>query len=171
MNRRKFLITGGLSTVGVLAGSAIYRVRGVWWDQESSAQYSMLSPREAQIADAIADAMFPGDHLGMPNGTEVGVVQTLDDYLAAINPHTANLLRLLLHAIDELAIVSGLSMTRFHRRSREKRKEILRAWDTSRVTARREAFFGLKIILCMGYCESPRVIRAAGWNYDCGAWL
>lgn len=170
MKRRTFLMLGGLSTASVLAGSALYRIRSVWWDQSSSQEYDRLSQREATIAKAIADAMFPGDHLGMPNGTEVGVVATLDRYLAAINPHTANLLRLLLHAIDEMAVPAGFGMTRFHRRSRQERIELLNAWDTSRINARREAFGGLKMILSMGYCESPEVIQAAGLDYQCGAW-
>lgn len=170
MNRRQFLIAGGLSTASVLAGSAIYRVRSVWWDQSTSAKMKILSRRETKIADAIADAMFPGDHLGMPNGTEVGVVATFDDYLAAINSHTANLLRLLLHGIDELAVVERLGMTRFHRRPREERITILNRWDTSRIRVRRESFRGLKLIFSMGYCEAPEVIRAAGIDYECGAW-
>ncbi len=170
MNRRTFLVAGGLSTLGVMAGSAVYRVRSVWWDQETAGDYQMLSRREAEIAEAMADAMFPGDNRGMPNGTEVAVVETFDDYLAAINPHTANLLRLLLHTIDEMAVVSGLSMTRFHRRPRQERIDILNAWDTSKIGVRREVFQGLKIIFAMGYCESPAVIRAAGIDYECGAW-
>ena len=161
---------GGLSTASILAGSAVYRVRSVWWDQNRSKEMKMLSVRETEIADAIADAMFPGDHLGMPNGTEVGVVETFDDYLAAINENTANLLRLLLHGIDEMAVVSGLAMTRFHRRPRAERITILNRWDGSMIRVRRESFRGLKLLFSMGYCEAPEVIRAAGIDYECGAW-
>ena len=164
------MVLSGLSTASVMAGSAIYRVRTAWWDQEVSDSYRMLSAREAAIAEAMADAMFPGDQLGMPNGTDVAVVETLDGYLGAINSHTANLLRLLLHAIDEMAVVSGLKMRRFHRRPRHERVAILNAWDTSMIGVRREAFRGLKLLLSMGYCESPEVIRAAGLDYQCGAW-
>lgn len=170
MNRRGFLILGGLSTTALFVGSVAYRVGGVWWDQTPHGDYDMLSAREAEIADSIADAMFPGDHLGMPNGTEVGVVATFDRYLKAIDPLKANLLRLLLHAIDEMAIFSGLSMTPFRRRSRRERREILNSWDDSRLNARKEAFMGVKVIMSMGYCESPRVIEAAGIDYECGAW-
>lgn len=170
MNRRKFLQLGALSAAGALVGSAVYRVRWGWWDQAGDPGFEMLSPREAEIARALADAIFPGDSRGMPNGVDVGVVQTLDDYLAAIPEQTANLLRLLLHAIDETALVSGLKMRRFHRRPRQERVAILNAWDTSRIRARREAFGGLKVILAMGYCESVEVIAAAGFDYQCGAW-
>lgn len=170
MNRRNFLILSGLSTTGVLAGSAAFRVGRFWWDQEPAKTYQVLSAHEALVAEAVVDTLFPGDHLGMPNGNDVGVVEVFDDYLGALDPHMANLLRLLLHAIDDLAITSGLAMTRFHLRPRQERIEILNGWDTSRLKARREVFKGLKMIFSMGYCESPRVIRAAGIDYECGGW-
>ena len=170
MKRRSFLILGGLSTTGLLVGSTAYRVGAVWWDQEAASDYRVLSEGEAVIAASIADALFPGDHLGMPRGSQVGVVSTLDGYLAAIDEKKTNLLRLLLHAIDDMAVIKGFGMTRFHRRPLEERIEILNAWDGSRLNARREAFQGLKIIMTMGYCESPQVIRAAGIDYECGVW-
>ncbi len=159
-----------MSTLGLVAGSAAYRIGAVWWDQKPAPDFAILSRREVVVADAIAEAMFPGDHLGMPSGTEVRVVETLDEYLSAIPGHKANLLRLLLHAIDDVAVVADLGMTRFHRRPRDERVEILAAWDDSRIDARREAFEGLKLILSMGYCEAPEVISAAGIDYECGAW-
>ena len=169
MNRRTFLIASGVSTAGLVAGSAAYRVGVVWWDQTPSKEYEMLSEREAKIAEAIVDAIFPGDHLGMPNGNSVDTVDTLDEYLSAIDERTANYIRLLLHAIDELSVVSRMKLRRFHRRPRPERVQILNAWDTSRIAARREAFRALKLIFSMGYCESPQVMSAAGIDYECGA--
>ncbi len=154
--------------MGLAVGSLAGRIGLSWWDQKSAGDYRVLSPLEGRISRAIADAMFPGDHLGMPPAEDVDVVDTLDTYLAAIPPHKANLLRLLLHAIDEMAVVSDFGLTRFHRRPRPERIEILNAWDDSRIGARREAFEGLKLIMAMGYCESPEVIEAAGIDYECG---
>ena len=167
MNRRQFLIVGGVSTVGLAAAAGAWRIGGVWWNQDSGDNWQVLSDHEATIAAAIADAMFPGDDRGMPTGTEAGAVETLDEYLGAIPEHTANLLRLLLHAIDEMAIPSGLGMTRFHLRSLDERIELLNNWDASMLGPRREAFEGLKLILAMGYCESPDVLEAAGIDYEC----
>ncbi len=170
MNRRQFLVLGGFSTLGLALGSTAFRIGGVWWDQSAHEDYQLLSAREVEIAEAIVDALFPGDHLNMPNGNDVGVVAELDDYLAAIHPHKGNLLRLLLHAIDDLAIFDGFGMTPFRHRSRQERIALLNGWDDAKLNARQEAFFGLKVILSMGYCEAPEVIRAAGIDYDCGAW-
>lgn len=170
MNRRQFLILGGVSSTALFVGSTAYRIGAVWWDQSADPDHRVLSTREAEIADAIADAMFPGDHLGMPNGTDVGVVATFDDYLAALHPQKTNLLRLLLHAIDEMAIFDGLDLKPFRHRSRDERRAILAKWDGSGLTARREAFLGLKVIFAMGYCEAPEVVRSAGIDYECGGW-
>ena len=170
MNRRTFLIPAGLSSAGVALGSLVYRVGGIWWDQSPAGQYQRLSEQEAKIAGAIADALFPGDRRGMPNGREVGVVEAFDEYLGAIDEGTANLLKLLLHGIDEAAVPKGFSMRRFHRRPRGERIEILKGWENSRLEARSQAFFGLKLVFAMGYCESPEVIRAAGIDYECGGW-
>lgn len=170
MQRRQFLILGGLSTAGLLVGSAAYRVNNKWWDQPAAPDFKVLSPHESEIARAIIDALYPGDLRGMPNGNEVHVVHSLDDYLATVGPQKANLLRLLLHAIDELAIVSGLKMTPFHKRPRQERIKILKAWDSSPISARRQAFSALKVILAMGYVEAPQVLAAAGIDYQCGDW-
>lgn len=169
MKRRTFLV-GGLATIGVIAGASALRVGTVWWDQPAAAEYQVLSEGEARIAGAIVDALFPGDHLGMPNGRGVGVVEALDEYLAAIDAGTANLLRLVLHAINEAAYPTKLGFKPFYRREREERLEILHAWDTSKIEARKQAFFALKLVLSMGYCEAPAVIRAARIDYECGGW-
>jgi hypothetical protein len=168
MDRRAFLKISGLSAVAVTAGSVAYRVGGVWWDQTAAAHLKVLSADEARIVAAMADAMFPDDGWGMPNGIEAGVIEALDDYLAAIDRETANLLRLLIHAIDDMSVMRNLGMTRFHKRSREERVAILRAWDTSSISVRRGAFQGLKFVMCMGYCEHPAVLKAAKIDYSCG---
>lgn len=167
MNRRQFLVVGGVGALGLATGSAAYRIRGVWWDQSPGPNHEMLSEDEARIASAIAEALFPGDGT-MPAGDEVPVVETFDDYLAAIPTNKANLLRLLLHAIDEMAIATDLGLTRFRDRPLKERIDILNAWDASSLSVRREAFEALKMIMSMGYCESPEVLEAAGIHYECG---
>jgi hypothetical protein len=168
MQRREFIKVSGLSAVAVATGSMAYRVGGVWWDQESAAHLQVLSADEARVVAAMADAMFPEDGWGMPNGAGAGVVEALDDYLSAIDEATANLLRLLIHAIDDMAIMRGFGMTRFHKRTREERIAILGSWDSSSSSIRRGAFQGLKFVMCMGYCEHPEVLRAAQIDYSCG---
>lgn len=168
IKRRTFLQLSGLGAVAVAAGSLTYRVGGVWWDQQAAPELLVLSAREANIVGAIGDTMFPGDGRGMPTASQAGIVGFFDDYLAMVDEQTANLLRLLLHAIDEMAIFGGSGFTRFHRRPHEERLQILAAWDGSMFAARRSAFKSLKFVLSTGYCENPVVLRAAGIEFSCG---
>lgn len=169
MNRRTFLKVGGFSSIALALGGVAFRVGSVWWDQSTAANLKILSAEEAQIFAAIADTMFPGERWrgGMPSATETGIVEFYDDYLASIDERTQRLLRLLLHAIDDVAMFADLGATRFRFRPREEREEILRAWDRSWFSARRGAFTSLKIFVAMGYTEDPRVIAAAGFDYIC----
>lgn len=168
MHRRTFLKVTGIGSTAAVAGALAYRVGGVWWEQGAAENFQALSAHEAKIARAIADAMFPGDHLGMPNGVQAGVVEALDDFMASVDTQTANLLKFFLHAIDEMAVLSNFGMTRFHRRPREQRIKILQAWEQSMLATRRMAFQGLKFVMATGYCESPAVLQAAGIVFSCG---
>jgi hypothetical protein len=169
MNRRNFLKLAGLGTAAATVGSAAFRL-GYWWNQVPGADFQVLSDEEAAITAAIADALFPGD-VGappMPNGVDVGVVEKFDKYLANLDETSADALRLLVHAIDDMAIFVGLGMTRFHKRSRKERIEVLDAWDTSSLMVRRSGFRALKYALSNQYCNHPDVLRAAGIHYSCG---
>lgn len=171
LDRRTFLKRAGFSAGALLLGGVAFRIGGFWWDQSSGDGYRVLSDHEARIVQAIADAMFPGDSSGpypMPNGASVGLREYFDDYLASVPELTSNLLRLLLHAIDDMSVMSGFGLTRFHLRPHDERVAILDAWDTSRIRARQGAFRSIKLILGMGYCEHPDVLRASGIEFMCG---
>ena len=169
MNRRNFLKLAGLGTAAATAGVAGFRLNH-WWDQLPSTNFRVLSNEEASIAAAIADALFPGD-VGtppMPNGVDVGVVERFDTYLAGVDEASANGLRMLLHAIDDMAIFADFGLTRFHKRPRNQRIEVLDAWETSGLMVRRSGFRALKYVLSNQYCNHPDVLSAAGIHYTCG---
>lgn len=169
MDRRTFLKAGGFSTLGLAIGGLAYRVGGVWWDQASGPELRVLSDEEAEIFSVIADTLFPGEDFpgGMPSATDAGIVGFFDDYLASIDEMTSKLLRLLLHAIDDVAVFADLGVTRFRFRPREEREDILKAWGRSWFSARRGAYNSLTILIAMGYTEHPDVIAAAGYDYGC----
>lgn len=169
MNRRQFLKLGGFSTLSLAFGSIAFRVGGAWWDQDPGADLQVLSGEEAEILVAIADTMFPGEPFGggMPSASQTGIVEFFDDYLTTIDELPQQLLRVLLHAVDDVAVLADFGATRFRYRPRAEREEILRAWDRSWLSARRGAYSGLKILIAMGYTENAAVIAAAGWDYGC----
>lgn len=112
--------------------------------------------------------MFPGDEWEnpLPKGSEVEIAAFFDDYLASIDRPTANLLRVLLHAIDDFPMVT---FTRFRNRSLKERINILQAWDQSALPERRGAFRSIKLLFSTAYCEHPAVLAAVGIRFDCGA--
>ncbi|MFP4597050.1 MAG: gluconate 2-dehydrogenase subunit 3 family protein [Persicimonas sp.] len=169
MKRRNFIKLAGLSSVAVSCGAVVFRLSH-WWDQMPAAEFEVLSDEEAAIVAAISDALFPGD-VGtppMPNGLEVGMVAKFDAYLAGSEPMAADALRLILHAIDDMAVFADFGLTRFHKRSRADRIQVLRAWDTSSMMVRRSGFRALKYVLSNQYCNDPKVLGAAGIHYTCG---
>lgn len=170
MKRRTFLKISALALPATVLAAGAARVGLGWYDQPASPAMTALSAREAEICGAICDALYPGDHLGMPAGLDVGVVEAVDAYFDSIPEDTSKLLRLLLHALDDFGRFATVPPRAFTERSRTQRQAILRAWDTSMFGARQDAFKALKLIFAMGYCEAPEVIRAAGIDYTCGDW-
>ena len=170
MQRRDFLKLAGIGTLTAGLGSTAYKVSG-WWNQPSAEGYEVLSAEEVAITAAIVDAMFPGEEHpgGLPNGVEAGVVGHLDGYLGAIDERSSQLMRMLIHGIDEISTFSDLRFRRFRARPREQRIAILKAWDNSGIVLRRKAFRGLKLILAGGYCTNADVLRSTGIHYSCGS--
>lgn len=170
MNRRTFIKGLGI-TGGVVLGVGAARA-AIWWDQASASGYRILSEDEVLISDAIAQALFPGEQGAMrrlPDAVELGATRFLDDLLVEMLDETmGNALRVLMHAIDEMAIFGGEgSAARFHKRSLEERIAILKAWDSSLSSTRRSVFSALKIFYAMAYCEHPALIEAMGFDYSC----
>mgnify|MGYP000265257396 FL=1 len=172
MDRRKFMAVTGLSATTLGLGGVLWRVGGVWWDQEAAPKWQLLSAHEVKIVEAIAEAIFPGEDSStapIPGALDVGVPKFLDNFLAnTLDDFTANAVRLLIHAIDEMAIAADFGLTRFHKRPLEERVAILKVWEESSLAPRRGAFSALKLFIAMGYCESPEVLGAMGISYTCG---
>jgi hypothetical protein len=171
MDRRTFLKRAGIGGAAVAAGSAVFRVGTCWWDQEPGTSYDVLSEHEGTIAETIAEALFPGDDAGarrLPDGIEAGAVDFFDAWLAGLDETTANFIRVVLHAIDDMAVAADLSGRRFHTRPLDERIAILEAWDSSALATRRGAFRSVKLFLSMGYCESHVVREAIDMQFACG---
>lgn len=153
-------------TAGALGGG-VHVAR--WWDQPRAPRWQIVSAAEAEIFRAIADTIFPGEAFpgGMPAASEIGIVEFYDRYLEGIDVRTQQLLRLLLHAVDEGARLADRSGRRFRDRPRAEREQILRDWDESWFSARRGAYTSLELLIAMGYTEHPVVQAACGFEFQC----
>lgn len=170
MNRRQFLGRAG-TTAGMMSlGAALWRVGSWVWPQSTARGYLALSATEVKVCEAVAEALFPGESGsgGLPSGVDVGVVASFDRSLSRADAVTRDFLRMVLRAVDELAVGVGGRLLRFHERSLEDRVAIINAWDNSMISGRRAAFRGIKFYLSMGYFESEVVVRTLGWRVGCG---
>ena len=162
--RRQVLATGAAlatATVAVSGG----RVAS-WWDRDAAEGYEALSAKEVSIVEALSDAMFPPGGDPALSGTEAGLARYFDGIMAAMDPPTDKLLRLLLNALDDWAFFeTGHSYSKL---PLEDRMSTLEGWmghDSHHV---RGAVSGLLVFLGMGYCGHPDVKAAAGWVFPCG---
>lgn len=172
MKRRDFLKLAGVGSIATALGSGAYCISG-WWNQTTAESRHTLSTDEVTIVESILDAMFPGDSSAyqhanrLPNGLETDALDHFDHYLGQLDARSAKLMRLLLHAIDDIAFFRGLKFQRFRHRDRPERIRILKAWDESNLGIRRSAFRAMKMALAGGYMRSPQVKRAAGIDFAC----
>ncbi len=137
-----------------------------WWLGDPEAPYSFLAPDEVAIADALAEALFP--HGGSPalSGKEAGLSRYLDGVLAVMTPPTNEALRILLHALDDWAVLS--SGRGYARLDLDERIANLERWVNAEHHLARGAVTGLTIFLSMGYGGHPEGKAAAGWIFPCG---
>jgi hypothetical protein len=164
ITRRQMLAaTAVVAAAGTVGGGL--RVRS-WWDQDAQDEWQVLSPREVELVDALADAMFPPGGTPALSGSESGVTRWFDAVLGSLPEPTGELIRLLLHALDDQTrVTTGRSLTGL---SIEDRSDKLRGWLASDNHLVRGAVSSISLFLSMGYCGHPDVKEACGWIWPCG---
>jgi hypothetical protein len=121
-----------------------------------------LSARERVIVAACADALFPSGGPIPLSGTEAGLVDYMDRYVARAPRPLRPYMRLLLHFIELSPWVFGPCRARFTRLSHEDRIAALASMAQSRIYFRRLTFLSLRTMLSMGYLANEKVARAIG---------
>ena len=162
--RRHLVALGAASAAaaGLGAGGRVWS----WWDRAPGEGFKKLSADEAEIVDCIAEAIFPPGGTPALSGRDAGASRYLDDVLAEVESPTGDLLRLLLHALDDWARLTRLSG--WAKLSIEERGEALQAWSRHESHLIRGAITGLTIFISTAYTTHPEVQKAAGWVFPCG---
>lgn len=164
VTRRQVLAVSGLVAAAGAVGGGL-RVLS-WWDREAGEGYEILSADEAEIVDAVAEAIFPPGGTPALSGKDAGIAGWFDTVLAHTPQPTPNLIRTLMHALDDSARVSrGRG---FARLPLEVRTARLQGWLTHSNHNVRGAFGSLALFVSMGYCGHPEVKAACGWIWPCG---
>jgi hypothetical protein len=127
---------------------------------------SALSSREAAFLSAASDAMLPAGGALAPSGSQAGIPEYVDRYLAAVPKRTRTLMRLLFLLVEQATLVfpgpGRGGRQRFSRLSTSQQVAVLEGWQRSSHFLRRLVFTSLRAILMMGYFADPAVLRAMG---------
>ena len=159
-----------LLAIAAASGAAASLATGArvwsWWDRPATDAYRMLSADEVELVESLCEAVFPPGGTPSLGGRDVGASRYVDDVLAGTVEPMGNLLRLVLHALDDWA--------RLTRRqgwaslSIEERGEALQSWSRHSSHLVRGAITGLMVFVTAAYTTHPDVIREAGWQFPCG---
>jgi hypothetical protein len=122
----------------------------------------VLSEKERAILAACADALFPPGGPIPLSGTEAGVVEYMERYVARAPPATRRLIRLLFHFVEHGPWVFGPCRARFTRLTHEQRCAALDRMAHSPIYFRRVAFLSLRTMLSMGYLANGDVACCIG---------
>jgi hypothetical protein len=125
-----------------------------------------LSAREYATVAAASLATYPRGGAIEPSGVDAGIPAHVDRFVAAQQPSTRLLMRLLFVLVEHATLLfpapgSG-GFKRFSALDESQQVAYLRGWQSSRLLPRRLVFVSLRAILTMGYFGDPAVLRALG---------
>ncbi|WP_437878289.1 gluconate 2-dehydrogenase subunit 3 family protein [Sorangium sp. So ce513] len=128
----------------------------------SGAPARVLSEKERAIVAACADALFPAGGPIPISGTEAGLVEYVERYVARTPRPLRPYMRLLFLFVELSPWVFGPRRARFTRLPQPDRIAVLASMSQSCIYLRRVTFLSLRTMLSMGYLANERVARAIG---------
>jgi hypothetical protein len=125
-----------------------------------------LSAREYATVAAASLASYPRGGAIEPSGIDAGIPAHVDRFVAAQQPSTRLLMRLLFVLVEHATLLfpapGAGGFRRFSSLDESQQVAYLLGWQTSRLLPRRLVFVSLRAILTMGYFGDPAVLRALG---------
>jgi hypothetical protein len=122
-----------------------------------------LARREAAFVVAASDAMFPAGGEIPESGTDAGIPEYIDGYVAAVPSRQKLLMRALFFLMEHVTILFPApgpgGRRRFSGLSDEQRLGALEGWRTSPSYNRRMVFMALRSLITMGYFACPPVLQ------------
>lgn len=137
-----------------------------WWAQPADGNHRKLAAEEARFVRGFAGAAFPAGPYIALSGADAGIDDFFDAVLDGMPDITADLLRLLMHALEHapLPIHGG----RFTMLPLDKQQHVLQGWLHHDIAEFRGAVSSLLVLLGMGYTTHPDVAPIMGAWHRCG---
>ncbi|MBI4509322.1 MAG: pyridoxal-phosphate dependent enzyme [Deltaproteobacteria bacterium] len=157
---RRQLVVGGSAAIG--AGLLAWHRLG-FYPELDGWRGVVLSPREAFIVSAAAEAIVPIEPLGP---TPIEIAAHVDRYLVGLPNDLIKEIHLLLHFIEQGTPI-GLKVARFTRLAPTDRDELLGTMSRRRGLVA-QAYRGIRDLCMAGYYQDPRAWRAIGYS---GPWI
>jgi hypothetical protein len=152
-------MTFALVIVGLLAAWMGWAFVGY---PEARLQSGRFSAKEQHVLACAADTMFPPGGPIALSGTEAGVVEYMDEYLARSDRRTGVLLRLLVHFVEHAPWIFGPKHVRLTQLTPDEARAYLKHMERNDLYFLRVSFTSLRALFTMGYLAHPRVAEAMG---------
>ena len=161
MITRRTVLKFGLGGAAALAVSAAVPLPALAGPPSGDLQ--VLSARELQVLEAIAERVAPGGD-GFPPASELGVAALIDQTLVQLDPGDAEDLRSAIRLFDSpltLLLVSG-SARAFTRLSAAEQDAFLESWRTGS-DLQRKVFKAVHGLCATAYWSNPRIYEGVGY--------
>ena len=152
-------VIGLVVALAALALAAVFLARRA---PASGPPSCALSVKERAIVAACADALFPAGGPIPVSGTEAGLVEYVDRYVARTPRPLRPYMRLLFHFVELSPWVFGPRRASFTRLPQADRIAVLASMAQSCIYLRRVTFLSLRTMLSMGYLANEKVAGAIG---------
>lgn len=164
ISRRRFLRRTLLGAALLAVGGTVLRhLGGYRLDDAHRRRLHVLSAKEAIVLGAVADRLLAPDRDGVPTPSEIGVVESIDDYLGGLPEAIVSDVKALLQLLEHSPMLWQGSASRFTHLDAAGQDAVLAGWEKSRLDVRRRGFAALKMLAALGYYGDPRTFGITGW--------
>ena len=157
--RRGFMGLAGASA----ALAALPTLRALPVAAAPSAEAGFFDATETEILTQLAERICDTGTSEAPRVRGTATVATIDAFCTRLDPSLSSALPLALRLFEWGPLVFDLTPTRFTRMSDVAKDASLRAWMTSRLAIRRQAFLAVRNLCLVGWYSQPEVWKLVGY--------
>ena len=161
--RRGFLRLAG-ATAALASLAQLRALPAAAADAASRSGERFFSPRETEILTCIAERVCDTGDPAAPPLRETGALASIDAFCRALDPALTAQLPLALRLFEWGPFLFDWTFTPFTRMSDAQRDASLRAWTTSRLAIRRQAFLAVRNLCLLGFYSQPEAWRLIGYQ-------